>query len=77
MHARTPNHAEALPSSGPVPLAEPLLTPQEAGRLLRLPTSTVYDLARRDVLPTIRIGRAIRFSRTGLEEFLGGQRRAA
>lgn len=49
--------------TGPVPLGEPLLTPQEAARLLRLPPSTVYDLARRDVLPHIRIGRAIRFSR--------------
>jgi excisionase family DNA binding protein len=63
--------------TGPVPLAEPLLTPQEAARLLRLPTSTVYDLARRDVLPHIRIGRAIRFSRADLEGFLGGQRRVA
>lgn len=60
-----------------VSLGEPLLTPQEAGRLLRLPTSTVYDLARRDVLPHIRIGRAIRFSRADLEGFLGGQRRVA
>jgi putative molybdopterin biosynthesis protein len=61
--------------TGPVPLGEPLLTPQEAARLLRLPSSTVYDLARRDVLPHVRIGRAIRFSRPDLEEFLGAQRR--
>jgi excisionase family DNA binding protein len=63
--------------TGSVPLGEPLLTPQEAAKLLRLPTSTVYDLARRDMLPHIRIGRAIRFSRSDLEQFLGGQRRAA
>jgi excisionase family DNA binding protein len=61
--------------TGPVPLGEPLLTPQEAARLLRLPSSTVYDLARRDVLPHVRIGRAIRFSRPDLEEFLGARRR--
>jgi excisionase family DNA binding protein len=56
-----------------VSLGEPLLTPQEAGRLLQLPTSTVYDLTRRALLPHIRIGRAIRFSRADLEGFLGGE----
>lgn len=61
----------------PVSLAEPLLTPPQAGRLLTIPTSTVYDLARRGILPCIPIGRSIRFSRADLEEYLGQQRRTA
>lgn len=55
----------------------PLLTPPEAAALLRLPNSTVYDLVRRNVLPHIRIGRAVRFSRVDLEDYIESQRRSA
>ena len=38
--------------------------------LLRLPVSTIYDLARTGRLPHLRIGRALRFSQSDLEAHL-------
>lgn len=38
-----------------------LLTARELGERLRLPTARIYELAREDVLPHVRIGRQIRF----------------
>ena len=45
-----------------------VMTAREVGELIRLPTSTVYDLARRGLLPGHRIGRAWRFIRGEIEE---------
>ena len=42
----------------------------EVAQLMRLPSSTVYDLARRGVMPGHRVGRAWRFVRSELEEWL-------
>ena len=53
-----------------VRLDHQLLTAREVAELLRLPVSTVYDLARTGRLPHLRIGRAMRFSREDLEEHL-------
>jgi excisionase family DNA binding protein len=53
-----------------VPLDHQLLTAEEVAELLRLPVSTIYDLARTGRLPHLRIGRALRFSRDDLEAFL-------
>jgi excisionase family DNA binding protein len=39
---------------------------------LRMPTSTVYELARKGVLPASRLGRTWRFLRPRLEELLAG-----
>jgi excisionase family DNA binding protein len=41
-----------------------LLTAGEVAELLRLPVSTIYDLARTGRLPHLKIGRALRFSRS-------------
>jgi excisionase family DNA binding protein len=46
------------------------MTAQEVAGLLRMPTSTVYELARRGVLPASRLGRTWRFLRPRLEELL-------
>lgn len=54
----------------PQPLAEPLLDANEAARLLRVPRSTLYELVRSRGLPHIRIGRALRFTQTGLARWL-------
>ena len=59
-----------------VPLDEQLLTAEEVAELLRLPVSTVYDLARTGRLLHLRIGRALRFSRDDLEEHLAERCRA-
>ena len=53
-----------------VPLDHRLLTAGEVAELLRLPASTVYDLAGTGRLPHLRIGRALRFSQRDLEAYL-------
>ena len=47
-------------------LTEPLMTADEAARLLRVPRSTLYELVRSRGLPHIRVGRALRFTRADL-----------
>ena len=44
-----------------------VMTAREVGELLGLPASTVYDLARRGLLPGHRVGRAWRFIRSEVE----------
>jgi len=49
----------------------PLLTSDEAARLLRVPRSTLYELVRSRGLPHVRIGdRALRFMRADLEDWI-------
>lgn len=43
------------------------MTAAEVARLLALPKSTVYELARRGELPCARLGRTIRFLREDIE----------
>lgn len=59
-----------------VPLDDRLLTAEDVAELLRLPVSTIYDLARTGRLPHLRIGRALRFSRCDLEVHLAERCRA-
>lgn len=55
-------------------LAEPLLTADEAARLLHVPRSTLYELVRSRGLPHVRIGdRGQRFTRTDLERWVSEQ----
>jgi excisionase family DNA binding protein len=59
------------------PVAAPLtrdevMTAREVADSLRMPTSTVYELARRGVLPARRLGRTWRFLRPKLAELLAG-----
>jgi excisionase family DNA binding protein len=72
-------YATPLPESGepiPAPRASGFLTrnevmtAREVAELLRMPTSTVYELARKGVLPASRLGRTWRFLRPRLEELL-------
>ena len=51
---------EAIMSDSIVPLDHQLLTAEEVAELLRLPVSTIYDLARTGRLPHLKIGRALR-----------------
>ncbi len=50
-----------------VRLDHQLLTASEVAGLLRLPVSTIYELARTRRLPFLRIGRAMRFYQQDLE----------
>jgi excisionase family DNA binding protein len=61
---------EPLVSDGVVRLDNQLLTAREVAEVLRLPVSTVYELARTGRLPYLRIGRAMRFSQQDLEQHL-------
>jgi excisionase family DNA binding protein len=47
-----------------------VMTAREVADLLRMPTSTVYELARKGVLPASRLGRTWRFLRPRLEQML-------
>ena len=49
---------------------EEVMTAREVADLLRMPTSTVYELARKGVLPASRLGRTWRFLRPRLEQML-------
>jgi excisionase family DNA binding protein len=50
-----------------------LLTPKEAGRVLRLGKNKTYELIARGRIPVIRFGRAIRIPRAALEEWIRQQ----
>jgi excisionase family DNA binding protein len=51
-----------------------VMTAAEVAKLLALPRSTVYELARRGDLPSARLGRTIRFVRDEVEERLRSDR---
>jgi excisionase family DNA binding protein len=63
-------------AGGGLSLAEPLLCADEIGSPLAVPRSSVYEYARRrhDPLPSVRIGRHVRFCRSDVERWLVGQR---
>lgn len=72
----TPSHPsnETLPTSS-LRLVEPLLNAQEAARILGdIPAKTVLQLAREERLPSLRIGRHVRFVRSELEATLAQRR---
>jgi excisionase family DNA binding protein len=48
----------------------PLLRPEQAAHLLSVKTSWIYEAARSERVPCIRVGRHIRFSRQMLEDWL-------
>jgi len=53
----------------------PLWTADDVAALLAVPRSSVYEYARRlhDPLPSLRIGRHVRFDRAAVERWLPGQ----
>lgn len=63
----------ALSDPGRVHLDSRLLTAEDVGKLLCLPVSTIYELARSGRLPCLRIGRAVRFYRQDIEGYLTGE----
>lgn len=55
--------------------ADEVLTADEAAHLLRVSTKTILTLARDGVLPGEKVGRAWRFVRADLLEYLRGETR--
>jgi excisionase family DNA binding protein len=49
-----------------------VMTAREVADLLKMPVSTIYELARRGELPARRLGRTWRFVRPRLEQLLAG-----
>lgn len=47
-----------------------VMTAREVADLLKMPVSTIYQLARRGEIPASRLGRTWRFLRPRLEEML-------
>lgn len=50
-----------------------LLRAEEAARLLGLGRSTVFALLATGELPSVRVGRSVRVSRTALQHFIGAR----
>ena len=69
--ATTESAARSVPGGGSGFLTrDEVMTAREVADLLRMPTSTVYELARKGVLPASRLGRTWRFLRPRLEQML-------
>jgi excisionase family DNA binding protein len=49
-----------------------VLTAREVAELLKMPVSTIYELARRGEIPASRLGKTWRFLRPRLEGMLAG-----
>jgi excisionase family DNA binding protein len=49
-------------------ITSPLLTPDQAAELLRIPKSTLLELAARGAVPSLRFGKHVRFDPTELAE---------
>lgn len=54
-------------------LTEPLLNAPEAAELLNVRVSWVHEAVRERVLPCIRVGRHLRFTKGMLEDWIDGQ----
>ena len=52
---------------GDFPLA---LTVEQAAKMLNISRNLAYDLVRQGVIPSLRLGRIIRISRSRLEEWM-------
>ena len=67
---------QAAQPAGVTPTAgltrDEVMTAREVADLLKMPVSTIYELARRGDLPARRLGRTWRFLRPRLEELLAG-----
>ena len=65
------NQAAGFASAARVPLTRAdVMSAREVAALLGLPASTVYELARRGVLPGCKLGRTWRFLRPAIEAAL-------
>ncbi|WP_041282835.1 helix-turn-helix domain-containing protein [Desulfofundulus kuznetsovii] len=53
------------------------ITAEEAARIIGVSEWTVYDLARRRVIPHIRVGRRVLFRRTSILAWLEQQEQAS
>lgn len=57
-------------------MTEPLLRAEELALLLSVKPSTVYEWARSNFIPHVRLGGCVRFERAAVEKWLAGRREA-
>jgi excisionase family DNA binding protein len=62
----TADHGESATTHG----AEPLLRPEDVADLLACSPKTVYAWATRGVLPSVRLGRMVRFRAQDVRRFI-------
>ena len=78
---RSPRAAPPFTHDGaatqPVSLDEPLLDVSHAARLLNVKVSWIREATRTGLLPCIKVGRHVRYTRPMLEEWLTRQRTAS
>lgn len=60
------------PNANHVLTRDEVMTAREVAEMLKMPVSTIYQLARRGELPASRLGRTWRFLRPRLEDLLAG-----
>lgn len=65
--------AEDSPPFPTLPPAPLLLRAEEAARLLGLGRSTVFALLATGELPSVRVGRSVRVSRSAVERFIAAR----
>ena len=53
-------------------MSSKLLTADEVAERLRVKVARVYELGRIGALPTVRIGRLIRFAEPALDDYIAG-----
>jgi excisionase family DNA binding protein len=71
-YATLPPATEILPAGRCALTRDEVMTAREVADLLKMPISTVYELARRGELPARRLGKTWRFLRPRLEGLLAG-----
>lgn len=62
--------AESAAGGGSGLTREDVLTAREVARILKLPQSTIYEYARRGIIPSAKIGKAVRFHRATIASLL-------
>ena len=74
MSAYAPALPDTIDSAAAAPACsltrDEVMTAREVADLLKMPVSTIYELARRGELPARRLGRTWRFLRPRLEQLL-------
>lgn len=56
-------------------MSEPLLRAEELAQMFKVNLSTVYEWARMDFIPSIRLGACVRFERPAVEKWLAAKRK--
>lgn len=70
--ATLPDEDLVSPEQRPALTRDEVMTAREVAEFLKMPVSTIYELARRGEIPASRLGKTWRFLRPRLEGMLAG-----